>query len=185
MSRRPSRPIYLIGLMGVGKSTIGPLLAERLGRRFRDSDQEIEARDGRTIAQIFDAEGEAGFRRVEAETIDQLAGEGAVIALGGGAIKPAGALERLLERGDLVYLEAPAEVLAARIGADSGRPLLAGLDEKARLERLRELLEERRPLYERASWRVDARGEARQVVERILAILPQTSREMRNAAEDQ
>jgi shikimate kinase len=174
-SRNPSRPIYLIGLMGVGKSTVGRLLAARLGRRFCDSDQEIESRCGRTIAAIFAEEGEAGFRRLEAETIAALSNEGTVIALGGGAITPAGAVERLLEVGDLVYLEAPVEILAERIGDASNRPLLAGLDADARLRRLRDLLEERRPLYERATWRIDARGTADRVVERILAILESVS----------
>jgi shikimate kinase len=171
VTRTKARPIYLIGPMGVGKSTIGPLLASRLARNFIDTDRELETRQGRTISEIFAEAGEAAFRSIEAETIDAVSSDDAVIALGGGAVTPAGAIEKLLDRGDLVYLEASAEVVVERIGDASSRPLLAGLDLAARVQRLNELLEERRPLYERATHRVDAMGEPSEVVERILAAL--------------
>ncbi len=166
-----ARSIYLVGMMGVGKSTVGPLLAARLGREFVDTDQEIERRTGRSVADIFDREGEAAFRRHEAEAVEAASSEPAVIALGGGAIVQPGALERLSDRGDLVYLRASAEILLERIADPSSRPLLSGLSESECTARLQALLEERRPFYERARFQIDADGTGEEVVDRIVARL--------------
>ena len=166
-----ARPIYLIGMMGVGKSTVGPLLALRLGREFVDTDLEIERRAGRSIAEIFDREGEATFRRLEVEAVEVASSRPAVIALGGGALVQPGALERLSGRGDLVYLRASAETLLERIGDPSSRPLLAGLGESGCTARLQALLDERRPFYERARFQIDAEGTNDEVVDRIVARL--------------
>ncbi len=166
-----ARPIYLVGMMGVGKSTVGPLLAARLGRDFVDTDLEIERRTGRAVADIFDRDGEAAFRRLEAEAVEAASSEPAVIALGGGAIVQPGALERLCGRGDLVYLRASAELLLERIGDPSNRPLLAGLGEAECAARLRSLLDERRPFYERARFQIDAEGTGDEVVDRIMVRL--------------
>jgi 3-dehydroquinate synthase len=96
--------IFLVGLMGAGKTTIGRILARKLGLRFVDSDHEIEARTGATIPWIFEIEGEASFRRREAEVIRDLsAQEGIVLATGGGAILNADSRAYLKER---VYLRA-------------------------------------------------------------------------------
>jgi shikimate kinase len=144
--------------MGAGKSTVGPLLAEQLGLPFVDSDAAIEARQGRTIAEIFAAEGEAAFREIEREAIEGLAASPRVVALGGGAITYPGTAERLAATGTVVYLEASPEVLADRVGEGDARPLLAGLDAPGRAERLRALWIARRSHYEAASLRVATDG---------------------------
>jgi shikimate kinase len=150
---RPVQPrtIWLAGMMGAGKSSLGPRLAARLGLPFVDVDCEIEAAAGRSIPELFASEGEPAFRKREREAIEALAGRPLVVALGGGAPAQPGAVERLLASGRLVYLRARPETLAARVAADGGRPLLAGLDGPARLERLRGLLTAREPAYLRAS----------------------------------
>jgi len=160
--------IYLVGMMGVGKSTVGVRLAERLGRVFIDTDQRVEEKAGRPIAEIFAAVGEAGFRKLEAEVVLASGMDGAVIALGGGAVAQPGAIDRLLESGVVIYLEADPTVLVDRIGDLESRPLLAGLDRAARVEKLSCLLEERGPFYRRAGICVESVGTANEVVERIL-----------------
>ncbi len=157
-SPRTGGTIWLVGLMGAGKSTVGPLLAEALGRSFVDTDQAIEKSEGRTIPTIFADDGEAEFRRIERATIEGLAGRARVVALGGGAIAFPGTADRLAETGTVVYLEASPETLAERIGDDDTRPLLAGLDRRARTDRLRELYEARRSYYETAKIRVVTDG---------------------------
>jgi shikimate kinase len=157
--------------MGVGKSTTGRLLAELLGREFIDTDHAIETRTGRTIAEIFETEGEPGFRRIEAETIEAVSRSGAVISLGGGALTPSGSVERLGEVGRLVYLRASVDRLIQRIGDPSSRPLLAGLDPAERRAKVEALLEERRENYERADHIIDADGSAVGVAENIARAL--------------
>jgi 3-dehydroquinate synthase len=142
--------VWLVGMMGAGKSTVGRGLARRLGRRFVDTDLEVERSAGASVAEIFAREGEPAFRRREREAIEHVDG-GAVVALGGGAIQQPGAREHLAGTGTVVYLRARPETLLARVGDPDSRPLLAGLAPERRLERLRELLAERRAAYESAS----------------------------------
>ncbi len=155
-------------MMGVGKSTVGSRLAQRLGRVFIDTDEEVVRRAGRTIPEIFAAEGEAHFRRLEAEVIRGAGIDGAVVALGGGAVGEPGAIEALLETGEVIYLEATPALLLTRVGDPASRPLLAGLDAEGRLEKLSGLLEARMPFYRRARITVDGSGTTDEVVERIL-----------------
>ena len=137
--------IFLVGLMGAGKSTIGKKLAERLGKTFVDADSEIERRTGATIELIFDIEGEEGFRKREAAMLDELtARSDVVVATGGGAVLWQENRDRLAGRGTVIYLNAPPEVLARRTESDKTRPLLQTDD---RLQRLLELLREREPFY--------------------------------------
>jgi shikimate kinase len=143
--------VWLVGMMGAGKSTVGRGLARRLGRHFVDTDLEVERSAGASVAEIFAREGEPAFRRREREAIERVGGEGAVVALGGGAIQQPGAREHLAGTGTVVYLRARPETLLARVGDPDSRPLLAGLPPARRLERLRELLAERRAAYESAS----------------------------------
>ena len=139
------RNIFLTGLMGAGKSTIGRQLARRLDMDFHDSDQTIEARTGVDIPRIFDIEGEEGFRRREQQIIDELTGlEGIVLATGGGVVLSPENRAHLHERGFVIYLRANAEQLLERTERDTQRPLLQGND---RLARIRELLAEREPFY--------------------------------------
>jgi shikimate kinase len=137
--------LFLVGLMGAGKTTVGRLLARRLKLRFYDSDQEIERRCGVKIPVIFEIEGEAGFRSREQQVIAELAiQEGIVLATGGGAVLADENRRHLSSGGTVVYLNARPEDLYERVRQDRHRPLLATADP---LARLRELHAERDPLY--------------------------------------
>ncbi len=117
--------IVLVGFMGAGKTTVGRLLAAKLGLSFTDSDHEIEARAGKPIARVFAEDGEPAFRQLEHEVIaDLLAGQARVLALGGGAVGHPGTRE-LLARANVVYLRTSYAAAMARVGGDAGRPMLA------------------------------------------------------------
>jgi len=136
----------LIGFMGAGKSAVGRALAERLGFRLYDTDAIVEESAGRTIADLWDAEGEEGFRAREHDAVLlACAGSGRVIACGGGAVLEIRNYGILKGAGTVVYLRAPAEVLRARLGIALDRPLLR---DPGRFDRL---LAERRPAYESAA----------------------------------
>lgn len=140
-----ARSVFLIGMMGAGKTSVGRLLAQRLGRSFVDADQEIEARCGVSIPVIFEIEGEVGFRQRERAMIDELTRRpGIVLATGGGAILAPESRERLRSRGLVVYLRASAEEIWQRTRRDRSRPLLATADPR---KRIADLLAERDPLY--------------------------------------
>ncbi|MYM41637.1 bifunctional shikimate kinase/3-dehydroquinate synthase AroKB [Duganella qianjiadongensis] len=137
--------VFLVGLMGAGKTTIGRILARKLGLRFIDSDHEIEARTGATIPWIFEIEGEASFRRREAEVIRELTGQqGIVLATGGGAILNPESRAFLQERGTVIYLRASVNSILQRTAHDKNRPLLQTVDPRKKLE---ELMAVRDPLY--------------------------------------
>ena len=117
--------IFLVGLMGAGKSTVGRILARRLSKRFVDTDHEIEKRNGVTIPVIFEIEGEEGFRRREQELLADLAQEqGLVLSTGGGIVLKSENREVLRNHGFVVYLNARPELLADRTKHDRSRPLL-------------------------------------------------------------
>lgn len=145
--RDVSRPasVVLIGMPGAGKSTVGVLVAKRLGLAFVDSDLLIQERAGRRLQQILDADGWRELRRLEEAAILGLDGAGsAVIATGGSAVYSDRAMRRLRERGNLVYLKASLPVLAARID-DYDRRGIAN----AAGQSFEEIFRERAPLYER------------------------------------
>lgn len=120
--------IVLVGFMGAGKSTVGPLLAAGLGLPFADLDQVIEQQQGRPVRDIFAAGGEAAFRALEHEALASfLAGPDAVLALGGGAVESP-ASRRLLRPVSVVYLEVGYDEALRRVGGDAGRPMLARPD---------------------------------------------------------
>jgi shikimate kinase len=152
--------VWLVGMMGAGKSVVGHVLGERLRCRFIDADAEIERTAGASISEIFEREGEAGFRALERRTLRALAGTPAVVALGGGAIAQKGVAELLKRSGTVVYLRARPETLLDRVGQASERPLLARLDPSQRLDRLRTLLEQRASYYAKASCSVDTDGKS-------------------------
>ncbi|MEV5357174.1 shikimate kinase [Streptomyces sp. NPDC052693] len=136
--------VVLVGPMGVGKSTVGRLLAERLGVAYRDTDDDIVAAQGRTIAEIFVDEGEAAFRAVEKAAVHKaLAEHDGVLALGGGAILDADT-RALLAGQRVAYLSMDVEEAVKRTGLNAARPLLAVNPRK----QWRELMEARRHLYE-------------------------------------
>ena len=153
-----AQTVWLVGLMGAGKSAVGRKLATRLGREFIDADLEIERSAHCSVSEIFAREGEAAFRERERECIGTWAGRAAIVALGGGAMSQPGIPEILADAGRCVYLRARPETLAARVGAGEGRPLLEGLDADGRLAKLSELLEKRSAAYEAAELAVDTDG---------------------------
>ncbi|MZD03824.1 AAA family ATPase [Streptomyces sp. SID5785] len=135
--------IVLVGPMGVGKSTVGGLLAERLGCTYRDTDEDIVTAQGRAISDIFVDEGEGHFRALEkAAVAEALAAHDGVLALGGGAVLDAGTRELLAGR-SVVYLSMDVEEAVRRTGLNVARPLLAVNPRK----QWRELMEARRHLY--------------------------------------
>lgn len=170
LGRMPGETIWLVGMMGAGKSAVGARLAERLGVAFVDTDEEVERSAGATIAQLFQREGESGFRTRERAAVAAVAGRRAVVALGGGAVAQPGMTERLAATGVSIWLRARPETLAARVAAEAAeRPLLQGLDEKERRERLAKLLGEREPHYAAATLVVDTDALAPEAVAEQLA----------------
>jgi len=142
---RGRRNVFLVGMMGAGKTTAGRLMARRLKREFLDTDLEIERRCGVKVPVIFEIEGEAGFRQREAAVIAELtAREDVVLATGGGAVLDEANRRHLAARGTVVYLHAPPPALYERVRQDRNRPLLASADPQARLQ---ELYAVRDPLY--------------------------------------
>jgi shikimate kinase len=137
--------IILIGLMAVGKSTVGRVLAQALDMPFYDADHEIEVRAGAPVAWIFDMEGEAGFREREHQVLDELTREeGIVLATGGGAVLRDSNRKLMAERGVVIHLDSPLQRLVERTRKDRKRPLLQQGDPRATLMRLQR---EREPLY--------------------------------------
>ena len=129
--------IFLVGLMGSGKTTVGRLLAKKLGMRFVDSDQEIEARTGATVSWIFEIEGEDSFRRREVETIRDLTGQsGIVLATGGGAVVHPENRKNLKARGTVIYLRATVHNILQRTMHDKSRPLLQTENRRQKIEEL-------------------------------------------------
>ncbi|MGI5141397.1 MULTISPECIES: shikimate kinase [unclassified Streptomyces] len=144
--------VVLVGPMGVGKSTVGQLLAERLGVGYRDTDDDIVAEQGRSISDIFVDEGEPVFRALEKQAVrDALAGHEGVLALGGGAILDE-ETQALLSGHRVVYLSMDVEEAVRRTGLNTARPLLAVNPRR----QWRELMEARRHLYEEVATAVVA-----------------------------
>jgi shikimate kinase len=142
---KSSRNVFLVGLMGAGKTTVGRMLARRLGKQFYDADHEIERRTGVRIAVIFEIEGEAGFRAREAQMMEQLTAlNDVVMATGGGAVLAAANRARLAERGFVIYLHGQPRDLYHRTRHDKSRPLLQTGNPLAKLEELHRI---RDPLY--------------------------------------
>lgn len=163
--------VFLVGMMGAGKTTLGRSLAQRLGREFIDTDKVLVERTGVPVATIFEIEGEDGFRRREAAVIAELAqGDDRVIATGGGAILAPENRQVMRANGTVVYLRARLEHLWERTRHDATRPLLATPDPRATLAML---LEQREPLYHEAAHLVVDTGSqsASRLVSRVAAAL--------------
>ncbi len=170
--------IYLIGMMGTGKTTIGRLLAQQLSYQFFDTDAVIEQAAEQTIANLFAEQGEAAFRELETQVLSQLSAyKQLVIATGGGIV-----LRRenwsYLRHGIVVWLDVPIPVLQQRLEADTTRPLLHTSDLPARLS---DLMEHRRSLYAQADVQVQSDHQAtpeqvaNQVLEQIQQVLKPVS----------
>jgi shikimate kinase len=170
LTKRLDRPVVLVGLMGVGKSTVGRRLAKRLGLPFVDSDSAIEDAAGCTAAEVFERYGEEDFRDGERRLVARLIdGEARVIATGGGAFVDACTRQLLNERAITIWLDAPVDILAQRTARRDTRPLLKNGDPKGTLERL---AEERRPSYQEAHIHVKSGdGAHKDVVDAIIQAL--------------
>jgi len=141
--------IYLTGLMGVGKSTIGKWLAKQLRYEFLDTDIELQKQTGADIPWIFEIEGEDGFRTRETGVLNQLSErENTVIATGGGIVIAEENRQIMSDSGIVVYLHAPIELLLERTRFSKNRPLLKGVDRRAKFE---SLVRERDPLYRKTA----------------------------------
>jgi shikimate kinase len=166
--------IFLVGLMGAGKTTVGKSLARRLGKTFRDADHVLEERTGVSIPVVFEIEGEAGFRAREAQVIADLTTvDNIVLATGGGAVLREDNRHHLAARGFVIYLCAQPRDLWMRTRHDANRPLLRTGDPLARLE---ELYAVRDPLYRAVADLVVETGRQRvgALVSQLLDRLPQT-----------
>lgn len=179
-SRLKGINLYLVGMMGAGKSAVGQPLAERLGYTFLDADDTLERAAGRTIPELFASEGEEGFRRLETQVLNQIAClQRLVVATGGGVVTRPENWGHL-RQGVVVWLDTPAPLLLERLQADpTPRPLLQTADPAARLA---ELLDQRTPLYAQADLRIvqDGRG-PEAVADQVLEALPQILREQPQA----
>ena len=164
--------LVVVGMMGAGKTSVGMLLAERLGRPFLDVDAWIEDEEGLSIATLFETRGEASFRELEVRILESFLGNphASVLSVGGGAVTDERNRKALSGCGTVVWLRASDDTLAAHIDDSSGRPLLAGKDVNAELARLSAA---RAPLYtEVADVIVDVDGLAPDdVVDRVVAAL--------------
>jgi shikimate kinase len=161
MSRQRHRVILLVGFMGAGKTSVGKMLAEQLHWRFADLDDLVVAREGRSIAQIFEEAGESGFRSRESAALQQLLSElkssgNAVVALGGGALSQPENLKAIETSGfPRIFLDAPAEVLFQRCSSQNlARPLLKDFNS------FRELYLSRRSHYSSAATRIETRNKS-------------------------
>jgi shikimate kinase len=163
--------VFLVGMMGTGKTTVGNLLARQLGYRFVDTDDAIAKSTGKTINQIFADEGEEAFRQLESEVLSQLSAYTRLtVATGGGiVIRPFN--WSYLHHGLVIWLDAPVEVLIDRLQNDTTRPLLqdANLAHK-----LQNLLDQRKNLYAEADLHIciSAEDTPEQIVSRIIAEIP-------------
>ena len=162
--------IYLIGFMGVGKSTVAKELNKKLGYKLIDTDEEIESREGKSISEIFATEGEEYFRRLEAELIEEISKQDELlISCGGGIIKNEDNIKLMKQSGRVILLEASPEVIYDRVKDYNNRPLLEG---KKSVEGIASLLTERQPLYDKACTdRVRAEGDIEYIVSDIIKVL--------------
>ena len=176
-NRGTSRGAVLVGFMGAGKSSVGKALARRLRTEFLDVDERIMADMGKTVAEIFATEGEQAFRKRESMAIrDAVSVPGRVIATGGGSFLDDDNRKRLKAYAPVVFLDISPATALARLGRDTSRPLLPGVDrEKA----VTELMESRRPAYLQADFRVSTENRTpARVAEEVFLLL---SRNVRGA----
>jgi len=171
-----AQPIALVGLMGVGKTTVGRRLSRRLNVPFYDSDEEIEQASGRTVAGYFRDHGEADFRAGERRVIERiLNGDPVVLATGGGAFIPKETRKILQERAITVWLKGDFETIMDRVSRKNTRPLLQVADPRAKM---RQLMDERYPIYGLAHVTVPiAKGPHIRTVNKVLRYLDRYMRD--------
>jgi shikimate kinase len=164
--------IYLIGMMGSGKSTIGPLLAEHLGYSFLDTDTTIEKLVGQSVTEIFQTVGETEFRQIETQVLAEVSAHLRLIVATGGGIAIAQENWNHLHQGLVIWLDPHVEVLVARLQGDTTRPLLANSTDLQ--SKLATMLAERRYRYSEADIQIsiDQNLTAEEIIDRILAAIP-------------
>ena len=162
--------IILVGFMGTGKTTVGKLLARQLKRRFIDMDPTIEERAGKSIGRIFEEDGEPRFREMERDLVRELAAKtGLVIAAGGGLVLNPDNTGDFSQSGKIICLLASEDDVLRRVAGSTARPLLENGEKK---QRIRDLMEKRRPLYETIPRRVNTSGlTPQEVAETIMLML--------------
>ncbi len=161
--------IFLIGMMGSGKSTIGARLAELLALPFVDTDAAIEKADGRSVQQIFEQEGEVYFREKEQQFLQQLPQQAGVVACGGGLPCFFNNMELLKSKGIVVYLEAAAEQLFERIKGDDLRPKLRDV------KGFKLLKAQREATYQKAHFKIDAKQSVEAIIAEVLSLRAATT----------
>ena len=145
--------IYLIGFMGTGKSTVGKLIAQRLGMDYMDTDSMVEAKAGMTVSQIFEDFDEEAFRKLETEILKEVTErKNLIVSTGGGIVVTKGNMELMKKKGKLVTLMASPELIYERIKDDRGRPLL---EVDSPLDEIKRLIYERAPFYINADFIVE------------------------------
>lgn len=158
MNRPIAKPLFLCGMMGSGKSTIGRRLASSLDLPFYDLDMEISNSEKMSIPKIFATRGESRFREVERNMLIRVSNKTrGVIALGGGALQNQALTDHLKERGVLIFLDAPLSVLLNRLKNDKNRPLLHQ-DNRQTGDSVKELLDDRMPLYTQSHITIETGG---------------------------
>ncbi len=166
--------LYLVGMMGAGKTTIGHKLANRLGYRFLDTDALIEQAAGKPIREIFATDGEAAFRALESDVLSQVCTYTSLVVATGGGIVTQPMNWSYLRHGVVLWLDVPLSILVSRLSDDANRPLLQNIELSTKLEAL---LNERRHLYEQADIRIGYEGRSiGRTCDRIIAALQQNIR---------
>lgn len=166
--------LYLVGMMGAGKTTIGRKLADRLGYGFLDNDALIESAIGKPISEIFATEGEATFRQLESDVLCQVSAYTSQVVATGGGIVGQPMNWSYLRHGVVIWLDVPVPVLVSRLSGDTGRPLLQDVDLTVKLEGL---FGERRKLYQLADVRIEYEGHSvEKTCDRIITALQQIVR---------
>jgi len=168
--RQIMKNIVLVGFMGTGKTAVGKLLSQRLGREFLELDEVIEKKEGTSIREIFEKKGEAYFRKLEKEAVKETAQKkGIIISAGGGAIIDEENLKNLKENGILICLSSSVDVILKRTKGPKKRPLLNVPDPKKKIE---ELLKKRESYYKKSDFCIDTSTlTVEQVVDKIIEIL--------------
>lgn len=157
------KPIFLVGMMGAGKSSLGKALAQRLNLPFLDSDVWIEAKSQKSIAELFEKDGESGFRNWERQFLDAFNGECLIVATGGGLPCFHGNMDRLKKLGTVLYLKLTVEQLVKRVSFEGERPLLTDVPDIQ--SKINDLLELRAEIYEQAHFILNGDGSIPEIIE--------------------
>lgn len=163
--------LYLVGMMGAGKTTVGRLLAGSLGYSFVDTDAVVEQLTGKSISQLFAEQGQEAFRELETKVLAQVCAQTYLVIATGGGIVTRQENWSYLHHGLIVWLDVPVEQLYARLVNDTTRPLLQDADP---LSQLRSLLQQRQPLYSQADLRITTSSQEtpEQLTTRVLEEIP-------------